>query len=279
MTNYIVTRVILLVITVIGVSFISFSAVRLIPGDLVDQLVTRGGYQGIKDRETLRKRMGLDRPVVIQYVDWMGRILRGDLGTSLRTGYPIKDDLKQRMPVTLELGILAITLGTLIGLPVGIISAIKQDTWIDYVLRSFTILMLSVPSYWIATMVILYLALWFGWSPPVRYTRLTDDPAANLQQMLLPALIAGVAGSAGLMRFARTAMLEVLRQDYLRTARAKGLTERIVIVRHALRNGLIPVITVLGLSMSGLLGGGSDLRADLHPARYGRIHAQCRQRS
>lgn len=255
MTNYIVTRLILLVVTVIGVSFISFAAVRFVPGDLVDQLVTRGGYQGIQDRETLRARMGLDRPVVVQYVEWMGKLLRGDLGTSLRTGHPIKEDLKQRIPVTLELGLLAIVLGTAIGLPVGIISAIKQDTWIDYVLRSFSILMLSVPSYWIATMVILYLALWFGWSPPVRYTRLTDDPIANLQQMFLPALIAGVSGSAGLMRFARTAMLDVLRQDYLRTARSKGLSERIVIIRHALRNSLIPVVTVIGIGLTTLLGG------------------------
>lgn len=255
MTTYIATRLALMLITILGLSFIAFSSIRLIPGDIVDVLVSQGGFQGVKSKEQLRERMGLHRPIPIQYVDWGRSLITGDLGRSLRTGYPIASDLKQRVPVTLELGALSVLLGTLVGVSVGAISAITRDSWLDYILRSFSILMLSIPGYWIATLVLLYLALWFSWSPPARFTPLAEAPIENLKQVMLPAAILGVSGSAPLMRYTRTAMLEVLHQDYIRTAKSKGLSSRAVITRHALRNALIPVITVISLTLSVVLGG------------------------
>jgi peptide/nickel transport system permease protein len=252
---YIAERLALTILSAIGVSILVFCSIRLIPGDVVDVLVSRGGYQGVKSKEDLRVRLGLNRPLAEQYVVWVGRLLRGDLGRSLRTGHPVGNDLKQRLPVTLELGFLAIAVAVALGVPIGVISAVTQDSVIDYALRSLTVLLLSIPGYWIATLVILYLALWFSWSPPARYAPLTAAPVRNLEQVLPPAAILGATAAAPLMRYTRTAMLEVLRQDYVRTARAKGLPGRTVLVRHVMRNGMIPIITVIGLMLSLILGG------------------------
>ncbi|HEY7295626.1 MAG TPA: ABC transporter permease [Dehalococcoidia bacterium] len=255
MTTYIIRRVLLMVLTIVGVSFLTFSAVRLMPGSFAQQLITTAGYQGVKDRAQLNHKLGLDQPLLTQYAKWIEHLVTGDLGHSLVSGRAVSADLAQRIPVTLELGILSIVIGVAVGLPIGIVSAIKQNTWIDYVLRSFSIGMLSIPGYWIATLVIVYSALWFSYSTPLKYSHLTDDPLRNLQQMWMPALILGVSGSAALMRFTRTSMLEVLRYDYVRTARAKGMAGRVVIGRHALRNALIPVITLIGVQVGVILGG------------------------
>ncbi len=255
MTAYIIRRLALVLLTVIGISFLTFSAIRLMPGSFAQQLITTTGYQGVKSRAELNHRLGLDQPLVTQYLKWSGNILRGDLGHSLVSGRSVSSDIAQRLPVTLELGLLSIVVMIAVGLPVGVISAIRRESPLDYLLRSLSIGLLSIPSYWIATLVILYLALWFSYTPPLTYSHLSDNPWRNLQQMWMPALILGVSGSAALMRFARTAMLEVLNNDYVRTARAKGMAGRVVIGRHALRNALIPVITLVGLQMGVIVGG------------------------
>jgi peptide/nickel transport system permease protein len=181
--------------------------------------------------------------------------LQGDLGRSLWTSTPVTEQLAARLPVTLELSVLALAVALVVALPIGIYSAIRQDTAGDYLARSFSILMLAVPSFWLGTLVMVLPSIWWGWSPQIEYIPLTRDPVKNLGQMILPAVILGTSLSAILMRFTRTMMLEVLRQDYIRTAWAKGLSERLVVIRHALRNALIPVVTLIGLQAPLLIGG------------------------
>lgn len=255
MGSYLLRRLGLAVITILGVSFLTFSSVRLIPGDVVDVLSSGSGVTHIEGKEALRRQLGLDRPLPVQYVAWMSKIVRGDFGRSLISNDSVAANVRSRMPVSLELGILATLFGFLIGVPIGIISAMRQDTWLDYALRSISVGMLAIPGYWIATLVIVYGALWFGWTPPIIYIPFNEDPWGNIRQFLLPAALLGITGSAGLMRLTRTTMLEVLRQDYVRTAWSKGLSERVVVVRHALRNAMIPVVTLMGLSLATIAGG------------------------
>jgi peptide/nickel transport system permease protein len=245
----------LALITILGVSFLTFSSVRLIPGDVVDVLSSGSGVTHVESKDALRRQLGLDRPLPVQYVEWMSKIVRGNFGTSLISNDSVAANMKSRLPVSIELGILATLFGIAVGVPIGIISAIRQDSPLDYALRSLSVGMLSIPGYWIATLVIVYGALWFGWTPPIIYIPFADDPWGNIRQFLLPALLLGVTSSASLMRLTRTTMLEVLRQDYIRTAWSKGLRERVVIVRHALRNAMIPVITLMGLSLATIAGG------------------------
>jgi peptide/nickel transport system permease protein len=190
-----------------------------------------------------------------QYLRWVSAILQGDLGKSLWHSTPVLHEVLDRLPVTFELGALALTIGLLIALPIGIYSAMRQDTPGDLFARSFAILLLAVPSFWMGTMVMVFPSIWWGWSPEVNYVKFTDDPWQNLKQMIVPALVLGTSLSAVTMRMTRTMMLEVLRQDYIRTAWAKGLQERTVILRHAVRNALIPVITLIGLQAPLLIGG------------------------
>jgi len=199
--------------------------------------------------------LGLDKPVYIQYFSWLGHALRGDLGTSLWQSRAIMPDILAKVPISLELGFLAILTALFISLPIGIYSAIRQDTIGDYVGRSIAILFIAVPSFWLATMVVVFPASWWGWAPSVQYIPITQDLGANLVQFIIPAVIMGMVMSGTSMRMTRTMMLEVLRQDYVRTAWSKGLRERVVIVRHALRNALIPVVTIIGMQVPVLLGG------------------------
>jgi peptide/nickel transport system permease protein len=209
-----------------------------------------------RSRDELIAALGLDVPMWQQYFRWIGAIvLRGDLGTSLWQGTPVAGQLMSRLPVTFELGAIALLVGLIIALPIGVYSAVRQDTRGDYLARSFSILLLAVPSFWLGTMVVVFPSIWWGWSPPIEFTPFWQAPWQNLQQMLLPGIVLGAALSAITMRLTRTMMLEVLRQDYIRTAWAKGLSERLVIVRHALRNALIPVITLVGLQAPLLIGG------------------------
>ena len=250
---YLARRLLLVIPTLFGVSIIVFLLVRMLPGDAVTMLLQEYNYG--KDAEELRAKLGLDRPVYVQYFEWIGGVLQGDLGTSLRNNTPVSEELLGRMPVTAELGVLAMLVGLLVAIPVGVIAAVRQDSWSDYVGRSVAIGLLAIPAFWLGTLVITLPSVWWGWTPPLRYTRLFDDPMKNLGHVLIPAVILGLGLSGSLMRLTRAQMLEVLRQDFVRTASAKGLAERAVVVRHALKNAFIPVLTLLGLQVSILVGG------------------------
>ncbi|MER3398010.1 MAG: glutathione ABC transporter permease GsiC [Chloroflexota bacterium] len=253
MTRYLVRRLLLLAVTLFGVSVFVFGLIRLLPGDAITMLLQDYAYA--ENLDALRAKLGLDRPVYIQYWDWLSKVLRGDLGQSLRSRQPVVDELVRRLPITAELGILAMFVGLAISIPVGVLSAVKQDTFTDYVARGVAVAALAVPGFWLGTLVITFPSIWFRWTPPLQYTPLHVDPVKNLSHVIIPAAILGIGLSGTLMRLTRATMLEVLRQDYVRTAWAKGLAWRVVIFRHALKNALIPVVTVLGLQVSVLVGG------------------------
>ncbi len=257
MKSYVLRRLLALVPTLILASIIVFVTVRLIPGDIIELMLSQNDLSAdSKSREQVVAALGLDKPMWQQYLTWIsGIVLHGDLGKSLWQGTPVTEQLLARMPVTFELGAIALLVGLIIALPIGIYSAIRQDTAGDYVARSFSILLLAVPSFWLGTMVVVFPSIWWGWSPSVDYIPFSKDPVENVKNLLLPGVVLGAALSAITMRMTRTMMLEVLRQDYIRTAWAKGLTEKLVIVRHALRNALIPVVTLVGLQAPLLIGG------------------------
>ena len=260
MRAYIIRRTLLLIPTLFLLSIIVFLSVRFIPGDVIDVMesmtVVVGGTGEGFDRETLERLLGLDVPVWVQYGRWIGDIfLHGSLGTSLMGDWPVEEKIIERLPVTLELGVLAIVIGLVIALPVGIYSAMRQDSVADYAGRSLAILGLATPNFWLALMVMIFPAIWWGWSPPMQWVPLSEDPLGNLGVLLIPSLILGTAASASTMRMMRTTMLEVLRLDYVRTAWSKGLTERVVVLRHAIKNALIPVVTLIGMQLPLLIGG------------------------
>ena len=246
-----------LVPTLVLASLIVFMAVRLIPGDVIDLMLAQNDIStDTKTRDQVIAALGFDKPIAQQYLDWIsGIVLHANFGDSLWQGTPVLDQLRTRLPVTLGLSAIALVIGLLIALPIGIYSAIRQDTAGDYFARSFSILLLAVPSFWLGTMVMVFPSIWWGWSPPMEHVSFTEDPWNHVKNLVLPGAILGAALSAMTMRMTRTMMLEVLRQDYIRTAWAKGLDERLVITRHALRNALIPVITLVGLQAPLLLGG------------------------
>jgi len=243
------------------VTVIVFFLVRFIPGDvvslMVDQMSAEGESMGIQGMtaQKLTHLLGLDVPIHIQYVRWLGNAFRGDLGVSLWRDYPITEELGRRLPVSFELGILALIIKLLISIPIGVWSAIRQDTTSDYIGRTIAIIFISVPSFWVATLVIVYPSIWWNVVPPLKYIPFAEDPIANLRQFIVPAIIMGMLATGTVMRMTRTMMLEVLRQDYIRTAWSKGLSEWMVITRHALKNALIPVITVIGISLPTLISG------------------------
>lgn len=257
MQQYILRRLLLAVPVLLGLSLAIFGSIRLVPGDVIVSMTADAGNVPEAQKEELRQQLGLDEPFVTQYVGWLGGMLRGDFGTSLWRGTPVIQELRRTLPITLELATLALAIAIVVAIPIGVISAARQDTWMDYVGRLFSIGALSMPDFWLGTMAMLYLSLWFGWIPPIGegFRSLFEDPSINLQLIFLPALILGIRLSAGAMRMTRSAMLEVLREDYIRTAWSKGLRERSVVMRHALRNGMIPVITIFGAQLGFLLGG------------------------
>jgi peptide/nickel transport system permease protein len=255
MQTYILRRVLALIPTLLFASLIVFVTVRLIPGSVIDLMLSQNDIAVGKDRTQLEVALGLDRPMHVQYVRWMGGALVGDLGRSLWQNTPVASQLLERLPVTFELGLLALAVALCVALPIGIYSAIRQDTAGDYLTRSFSILMLAIPSFWLGTLVMVFPSMWWGWSPELKYVPFRQDPLRNLGQMIVPAVILGTSLSAVTMRLTRTMMLEVLRQDYIRTAWAKGLSEGPVVARHALRNALIPVVTLIGLQAPLLIGG------------------------
>jgi len=254
-SQYIARRVLLLVPTLIGMSLFIFLMLRLLPGDVVD-LMTAGQEQATDDaKRKLREAFGLADPLPLQYIKWMLGLLRGDPGKSLRSGQPIAEALGQALPVTFELTMLAVLIATIVAIPLGVLSASRRDTGADFAGRIAGLIGLSIPSFWLATLTLLFTSLVFSWVPPVSWIPPTIDPLGNLEQMLLPAAALAVQLMAIEMRMTRTTMLEVLGQDYVRTARAKGASERLVTYRHALRNALIPVISVIGFQIGALMGG------------------------
>ena len=257
MRAYIIRRLLLTIPALFILSVLVFLSVRFIPGDTIDFIVGRMGLEaGYIDRESLEHMLGLDVPVYVQYGRWIGGIfLHGSLGQSLMGGWAIEERIIDRLPVTIELGFLAVVIGLVIALPVGIYSAIRQDTVADYVGRSVAIIGLATPNFWLGIMVMIYPAIWWGWSPPMEWIPFTEDPLGNLGVLIIPSLILGTAAAAATMRMTRTMMLEVLRQDYIRTAWSKGLKEWVVVMGHAIENALIPVITLIGLQLPILVGG------------------------
>jgi peptide/nickel transport system permease protein len=257
MRAYLVRRLLALIPALFFASVIVFVTVRLIPGNVIDLMLSQNDISADKlSREQLIAALGFDKPIWEQYVRWMGGILfAGDFGRSLWGNTPVAELLLARLPVTFELGLLALVVALAVAIPIGAYSAMRQDTAGDYLGRSFSIVMLAVPSFWMGTMVMVFPSIWWGWSPEVKFVPFRQDPLHNLSQMILPAIILGTSLSAVTMRLTRTMMLEVLRQDYIRTAWAKGLSENLVITRHALRNALIPVVTLIGLQAPLLIGG------------------------
>jgi peptide/nickel transport system permease protein len=255
MHTYVLRRLLALVPTLLFASVIVFVTVRLIPGNVIDLMLSQNDIAVGKDRAHLEAALGLDQPIHVQYVRWIGAAVRGDLGSSLWHGTPVTTQILERLPVTFELGVLALTVALCVALPIGVYSAVRQDTAGDYLTRSFSILMLAIPGFWLGTLVMVFPSIWWGWSPEIKYVAFRADPLRNLVQMIVPAVILGTSLSAVTMRLTRTMMLEVLRQDYIRTAWAKGLSEGPVVRRHALRNALIPVVTLIGLQAPLLIGG------------------------
>ena len=271
MRVYIIRRLLLIIPTLFILTILVFLLVRFIPGDVIDTMVGEMMRDvGHVDREALERMLGLDVPVHVQYGRWIGvfptpdwvtgeshfkGVLQGALGKSLLGGWPVEVEILIRLPVTIELGILAIIIGLVIALPVGIYSAIRQDTVADYLGRSIAIIGLATPNFWLGIMVMLYPVIWWGWSPSMELIPFMEDPLGNLGMFIIPSLILGTAMAATTMRMTRTMMLEVLRQDYVRTAWSKGLKERVVVMRHALKNALIPIVTLIGLQLPILVGG------------------------
>jgi len=251
--RYLAKRLLVAAPSLLIASLIVFTLPRLIPGDVVALMLEEKAYA--KDLEEMRAKLGLNRPIYVQYFEWLSRVVRGDLGESLWTRRPVLEEVGRRLPVSLEIATLAAFFALVISLPIGIISATRQDTVWDYVFRSGAIFGLSVPGFWLATLVIVLPAIWWGWRPVTGFTEFSKGALAHVSQFLLPAFILGIAAAAALMRLTRGTLLEVLRQDFVRTAWAKGLSERRVVLKHTLRNGIIPVVSLLGTQIPQILGG------------------------
>jgi peptide/nickel transport system permease protein len=258
MRTYIMRRLVSLVPILFGISIVVFVIMRMLPGDVASMILAGSDGQSVASAEAieeLRVKLGLNQPLHIQYVTWITGLIRGDAGKSLWSERPVYQEISQRLPLTIQLAVMALSISLVIAIPIGILSALKQDTWVDYLFRVISIGGLSLPSFWIGTLTILALTLWFNWTPPLGYTGPTEDLSKNLQQLIWPALVIGYGNAAIVTRMTRSTMLEVLREDYVRTAKAKGLDMRTVLVAHAFRNALLPVITIAAIQLGHLLGG------------------------
>ena len=257
MRAYVIRRLLLLIPTLWIVTVFVFLLVRFLPGDVLDLIESQFEAMNMQiDREAFMRMLGLDVPVHVQYGRWMeGMLLRGTLGKSLFGDYAVEERILASLPVTLQLGVISLVIAQVIALPVGIYSAMRQDTAADYAGRTIAVIGLATPNFWLGIMVMIFPAIWWGWSPPMEWVRFAKDPAENIAMFIIPSLILGTALSATTMRMTRTMMLEVLRQDYVRTAWSKGLKERAVVVRHALKNAFIPIVTLIGAQLPILVGG------------------------
>ena len=255
MKTYLVQRLTIALLTLFGMSVVIFVLLRLAPGDIVDILFSTAGYVDPDARRTIMRELGIDRPLVVQYGEWIWQILHGDLGKSYRYDLPAWEIIRPLLPVTIELATLSMIVAVLLGVPTGVVSAVRQDSTLDYVLRVVSLAGLSMPSFWLGMVIILALVAWIGWIPPMTYVPASENLKLHMIQFALPALAVGYRSSALIMRITRSALLEVMREDYIRTARAKGQGERTVIWNHALKNAILPVVTVIGIEFAFLIGG------------------------
>ena len=257
MWQYVTKRVLLMIPTLIGAALVIFLLMNIVPGDIA--LLIIGGDQGgdINPRELarLRAQLGLDRPLYAQFFSWLWDVVRLDFGKSLWTGAPIMEELWIRLPFSLEVAILATIVSTIIAIPLGTIAAIRQDTWVDYVIRIVSIGGLAIPAFWTGIMIILFLVIFFEWGPPLEFVSIPEDPWENFKQLVWPIVSVGYRNAAVTTRMTRSTVLEVMREDYIRTAWSKGLQERIVVTKHALKNAMLPVITIIGTEVAFLIGG------------------------
>jgi len=256
MRQYLIRRILLMIPTLLGVAMLIFLLMRVVPGDIV---LMKHSLEGLSTSQEFlnqeRAKFGLDKPLWYQFGKWLWDILRGDFGVSMWTGRPIIYELSLRFQLSIQLAFMAMFLSTILAIPLGMIAALKQDTWVDYMIRVFSIAGLATPAFWLGIIIIMFLLILFKWLPPMEFTPLWKDPWANLAQLIFPALAVGYRYSAMVVRMTRSTMLEVLREDYIRTARAKGLYKKVILVRHALKNALLPVVAIIGLELAFLLGG------------------------
>ncbi len=258
MNTYVIKRFMLFIPTLLLVTLMVFALMRLVPGDPAELLLM--GFEGDgqysqQQLDDLRARLGTDRPLAIQYLSWIWGMLRGDFGVSMYFDTPISDDLAAKLPITLELSALALLLAFVVAIPLGVLSAVRQDTIADYASRIIAIAGVAMPTFWIGILVVYFLVTWFDWLPPLGYANLWQDPWTNLQQMFFPAVALGFYNMALVARVTRSSMLEVFREDYIRTARSKGLREGAVIIRHALKNAFLPILTISGWQVGRLIAG------------------------
>ena len=256
MLRYFLKRVLFMFFTLFGVAVFIFVLMRLLPGDIVEiRLAGEGAHVTQEAIDAERARLGIDKPMWNQFVDWMWGVAHFDLGQSMWTGNPVAEEIALRFQVSLQVAIMATIVSIMLAIPLGTIAALRQDTWVDYAVRLFSITGLATPSFWLGILIILGLLVFFEWLPPLVYTPIWIDPWANLSQLIWPAVATGYRYSAVATRMTRSAVLEVLREDYIRTARAKGLWEKLVLSRHALKNAMLPVVTIIGLEFAFLIGG------------------------
>jgi peptide/nickel transport system permease protein len=256
MLRYTIHRILLMIPTLLGVAVLVFVLLRMMPGDIVElRFLVDGGQVSPEALAAERARLGLDKPLWLQFVDWMTGIFVGDFGVSMWTGRPVIDEIGSRLGLSMQVAIMATILAVLIALPLGTVAALYKDTWVDHIIRVFAIAGLAVPSFWLGMLIILTLLYVYNWIPPLTYVPIYEDPWRNLAQLIWPALAVGYRYSAVATRMTRSTLLEVLQEDYIRTARAKGVFERLVVSRHAMRNAMLPVVTVIGLEFAFLIGG------------------------
>ena len=256
MLGYLANRTLLMIPTLVGVAILIFFMLRVVPGDIVE--VKLRGDGGSVTQETIEKeraRLGLDQPMIVQFGQWMTGLATLNLGNSMWTDRPVVEEISLRLELTLQVAVMATVIAILIAIPLGTLSALFKDTWIDYTIRIVTIAGLAVPSFWLGMIIILGLLYLFNWLPPITYTPFYVDPVANISQLIWPALAVGYRYSAVVARMVRSSIVEVMKEDYIRTARAKGVFEKLVVSRHAMRNAMLPAITVIGLEFAFLIGG------------------------
>jgi peptide/nickel transport system permease protein len=258
MQQYILRRLLLFVPTLVLVSVMIFAMLRIVPGDPVLLILAGPDNEGsftVEEYEAMREQLGFNDPIYVQYFKWSYGMVTLDWGRSLETNERVSDIFKRRYPVTLQLALLSFFVIATIGIPIGVLAAVKQDTWTDYIFRGFAILGLAMPTFWLALLILLALSLWFNWIPPLEFVNLWEDPRTSITQLIFPALALGLSAQGTTMRMTRSQLLEVMREDYVRTARAKGLREQMVIWRHALKNAILPVLTLIGIELLVLFSG------------------------